>query len=89
MDLEFIKLGLQERIQHIEAHLLVQDPMLPVHLANIHSSLIQYEELVHLLSDAEIKALIAGQKKHTAISLVSEATKAKTPRAAKNTAADF
>jgi hypothetical protein len=89
MDLDFIKMGLLERIAHIEENLLKQDPLLPVHLANIHSSLIQYEELIHVLSDAEIKALVAGQKKHTAIQLVAESVKKPSTRVAKNTAADF
>ena len=74
-DIEFIKLDVQGRIQQIEQGLLTQDPQLPTHLSAIHSALIQYEELVHLLSDAEIKTLIAGQKKHTGTQLVSETIK--------------
>lgn len=76
-DIEFIKLDVQGRVKLIEEKLLQVDPQLPGHLAAIHSSLIQYEELVHLLSDAEIKSLIAGQKKHVGVELTSEITKAK------------
>ena len=75
-DIDFIKLDVQGRLQQIEQGLLTQDPQLPIHLASIHSALIQYEELVHLLSDAEIKTLIAGQKKHVGTQLVAETIKA-------------
>ena len=54
-DIEFIKLDVLGRINHIKAGLLLADPLLPTHLAAIHGSLIQYEELVHLLSDEERK----------------------------------
>jgi hypothetical protein len=76
-DIDFIKMDVKSRIQDIEAAMLQQDPKLPVHLANIHSSLIKYEELVHLLDDAEIKILIAGTIKHTGNKLTEEITKAK------------
>lgn len=75
-DIEFIKLDVIGRIRQIEEKLLTQDPLLPVHLAAIHSSLIQHEELVHLLSDTDIKALIAGQTKHVGVVLHEETTKA-------------
>jgi hypothetical protein len=73
-DIDFIKLDVQGRIQQIGAKLLEQDPMLPVHLSAIHGALIQYEELVHLLDDSEIKMLIAGQVRHTGVSVVKEIT---------------
>lgn len=73
-DIDFIKLDVQGRIAQIEASLLLADPLLPVHLSAIHSALIQYEELVHLLSDGEIKTLIAGQSKHVGVMLTKEIT---------------
>lgn len=76
-DIEFIKLDVQGRIALLGEKLLEQDPQLPTHLAAIQSSLIQYEELAHLLSDEEIKTLIAGQKKHTGVKLTDEIIKAK------------
>ena len=72
-ELEFAKLDVQERCAKIQAALLEKDPMLPQHLAVIHRTLLQYEELVHLLSDDDIKAIIAGQRKHTNVELVKEA----------------
>lgn len=73
-DIEFIKLDVQGRIQQIQDGLLKQDPLLPVHLSAIHSSLIQYEELVHLLSDEEIAVIVQGQSKHINVSLTKEIT---------------
>lgn len=74
-DIEFIKLDVQGRIKQIGDKLKEQDPLLPVHLSAIHGALIQYEELVHLLSDEDIKTLIAGQSKHTGVSVIKEITK--------------
>lgn len=73
-DIEFIKLDVVGRIQQISNGLLAADPLLPVHLSAIHSALIQYEELVHLLSDDDIAILVQGQIKHTGQSLVKEIT---------------
>ena len=77
-DITFITMEVQGRIQQIADNLLKQDPLLPVHLSAIHSTLIQHEELVHLLSDQEIANLVAGQIKHAGVQLVKEATTRKT-----------
>lgn len=82
-DLEFIKMDVLGRIASIQEGLLKQDPLLPTHLAAIHSSLIQYEELIHLLSDEEIATLVAGQVKHTGAMLTSEITKSSKATVAK------
>lgn len=74
-DIDFIKLDVQGRIQQIAENMLQADPMLPVHLSAIHGALIQYEELVHLLDDADIAKLVAGQIKHVGVSLHNETTK--------------
>lgn len=87
-ELEFAKLDVLGRIDQIQANLLKQDPMLPQHLSTIHKNLLQYEELVHLLSDDDIRKLIAGQKKLVGIELVKEATKTKT-RVQKTTVDDL
>lgn len=75
-NLDFIKLDVQGRIALLAGKLLEADPMLPVHLAAIHGAIIQYEELVHLLSDEEIQQLVAGQEKHTGTKLMEEVTRA-------------
>lgn len=76
-ELEFAKLDVLGRIDQIQAGMLKQDPMLPMHLAQIHKTLIQFEELVHLLSDDDIRKLIAGQKKHVGAELVKETIKSR------------
>lgn len=79
---EAVLAQVQERLAAIQSKLLEQDPLLPIHLAAIHQTLIQYEELAHLLSDAEISVLVQGQKKHMGVSLVSQAaTKKAGPKA--------
>lgn len=89
-ELAFVKADVFGRIDQIAEALLKQDPMLPVHLREIHKNLIQYEELVHLLSDEQIKNLVAGQKKHAGMSLIKEATTAKkTTRIPKTTVDDL
>lgn len=74
-DIEFIKLDVQGRIAQIASGLLTADPQLSTHLSAIHTALITYEELVHLLDDTEIRTLIAGQCKHVNVELVKEITK--------------
>lgn len=88
-ELDFIKLGVQERIDLIAKKLLEIDPMLPTHLGFIHKELIQYEELVHLLSDEEIKNLVAGQKKHAGVQLVKESIKTKSTGSKSKTTLDM
>lgn len=87
-ELEFAKLDVLDRIDKIAASLTTQDPMLPVHLANIHRQLIQFEELVHLLSDDDIRKLMSGQKKQVGTELVKETIKSKT-RVPKTTVDDL
>lgn len=73
-DIDFIKLDVQGRLQQMQESMLKADPLLPVHLSAIHGALIQYEELVHLLSDEDIAVLVAGQIKHTGVKLTKEIT---------------
>lgn len=70
--------SVQERLAKIQASLLQQDPLLPTHLAAIHQTLLQYEELVHLLSIEEISILVRGQKKHSGVELISQTVVKKT-----------
>ena len=77
-DIEPIVQGVRGRLKEIEDKLLEQDPNLPVHLSAIHQTLLQYEELVHILSEEDISILIRGQKKHAGVQLVSQAVSKKT-----------
>lgn len=74
----FALMEVRGKIQQIQAALLQQDPLLPIHLGAIHKQLIKHEELVHLLSDEEITVLVAGQKKHANVQLVKEVAKSRT-----------
>lgn len=87
--IEFAKLDVMQRIDAIEKGLLLQDPMLPQHLAAIHRTLLESEELVHLLSDEQVRTLIAGQRKHVQVQLVKEITTKKSTKVPKATAEDF
>lgn len=73
-EIDYIKLDVQGKIALIRENLLKQDPLLPTHLRAIHQSLTQYEELVHLLSEDEIEAIIAGQQKQTGVELTKAVT---------------
>jgi len=77
-DMDPIVAGVRQRLGEIQNKLLEQDPNLPVHLSAIHQTLIQYEELVHLLSEEEIAPLVKGQRKYSGVQLVTAAITKKT-----------
>ena len=58
--------------------------MMPQHLRQSHSLLIQYPETVNLLEDSEVALLIGAAKEHTKIEIVkgkAPSAKAKKPSA--------
>jgi uncharacterized lipoprotein YehR (DUF1307 family) len=61
---------------------------LPVHLQQIHKTLLQYEELVHLLKDPEIKILMDAMQKYRKVELVKEAATSKGKKALGKTTVD-
>jgi len=85
---EFAKLDVIGRLDALEQTLKTQDPQLPVHLQNIHKTLQTYEELVHLLSDAQIKVLMDAMQKYRRVELVKEAATSKGKRALGKTTVD-
>lgn len=77
-----------QKIHDIESLLLIRDPLLAGHLQAIHKNLSQYDELVHLLSDAQISQLMAGQLQQTGTVLVAaKTTKASITKQAKGISA--
>lgn len=62
------------RLASLEEALLAKDPMMPTHLAAIHRSLVTHEELVHLLTDDQIGAIVNAQQSHTNTFLAAEVT---------------
>jgi hypothetical protein len=82
-----IHFEVMSRLQQLEEALLTRDPMMKMHLAAIHKSLIAHEELVHLLSDEQIGKIVAAQQVHTGVMLVQEvSSKAGKAKAANRTA---
>ena len=85
---EFARLDVLGRLQQLEETLKTQDPQLPVHLQNIHKTLLQYEELVHLLKDNEIKVLMDAMQKYRKVELVKEAATSKGKKSLGKTTVD-
>lgn len=81
---EPIHFELMTRLAQLEEALLARDPMMKMHLGAIHKQLIQYDELVHLLSDEEIGKIVAAQQAHTNTVLIIESTSKKGKTATAN-----
>jgi hypothetical protein len=63
-----------QKLADLQSCLLAQDPLMPKHLKEIHSLLIQHEELVHLLSDEQIGEIMSRQQMITNTTLVAAVT---------------
>lgn len=85
---EFARLDVLERLNRLEETLKTQDPQLPMHLQQIHKTLLTYEELVHLLKDEEIKVLMDAMQKYKRVELVKEAATSKGKKALSKTTVD-
>lgn len=82
-----IHFDLMDRLTQLEAALLARDPLMKTHLGAIHKQLVQYEELVHLLTDEEIGKIVGAQQQHTNTTLAAEvSTKSGKTKAANRTA---
>lgn len=69
-----LHLGFKNRLLELEAALLAKDPLMKNHLAEIHKSMIQHEEIVHLLSEDDIAKIMAAQQVHVGVTLVAAAS---------------
>ncbi len=67
-----IHFDLMTRMSQLEEALLARDPMMKMHLGAIHKQLIGYDELVHLLTDEEIGAIVRAQQAHVGVVLAAE-----------------
>lgn len=67
-----IHFDLMTRMGQLDEALLARDPMMKMHLGAIHKQLIQYEELVHLLTDEQIGHIVKAQQVHTGTVLAAE-----------------
>ena len=86
-ELQFAKLGVQEKLQAIQQALQKNDPLLEMHCQHVRKALMENEELVHILQMDEIRTLMAGMKRYMQIKLVEEASK--TRKKSKVTADDL
>lgn len=68
-----------QRIVDLDTLLKANDPKMAGHLKEIHSQLSKYEELVHLLTDDQIRQIISAQKQVTGTMLVQKVVKTKEP----------
>lgn len=75
-----------QRLSDLETALLARDPMMKMHLLEIHKSLHQYEEIVSLLTVEEIAKIMSAQQAHVAVVLRAEVVKSSKTAAAKKTA---
>lgn len=66
---------LDMNLASLEQALLAKDPMMPVHLRNIHATIIAYPESVHLLEDKDVASLIDAAEAHTMTKIVSDSAK--------------
>lgn len=83
---------LEMSLASLEQALIAKDPMMPQHLRQSHSLLIQYPETVNLLSDEEIARLIDAAEIHTKTEIVKAAASGKggsSTRAKKVSASDL
>lgn len=71
-------LELEPKLKALEEALLKADPKMPTHLREIHSYLIQFEELAHLLKEDQIAVILEAQQKKVGIILAEETKKGKT-----------
>lgn len=71
------------KLDALEKALLAGDEKFPTHLKEIHTYLIQYEELAHLLTEDQIKTILNGHQRKLGIILANETTKKKGSNAPK------
>ena len=65
-----------EKLTALEQSLVDADPKMPNHLREIHTLLISYEELAHLLSEEQIATIIKAQSQRVGVILAEETKKA-------------
>lgn len=75
-----------QRLADLEQALLDRDPMMPTHLREIHKTLIEYEEIMPLLTVDEISKIMSAQQTHVATFLRQEVVKSSKASASKRTA---
>lgn len=85
----FASKDLNDRIKQLEDTLAKSDPMFRTHLVAIHKQTREQEELVHLLSDDQLRIIFASLQKYTGVQLTKEIVTKKTRSKTKPTADDL
>lgn len=86
-----IHLNFLNKLQQLQDALLQRDPGMKSHLAAIHRTMIEYEELPNLLRPHEIAKIMAAQQAHTNVVLAvvtAKKTKAATSKKLNNLTLD-
>lgn len=65
-----------QRISDLQEKMMKNDPLLAGHCKAIHTELSQYEELVHLLSDEQLRQIVVAQTQVTGTVLIGKIKKA-------------
>lgn len=68
-------LELLPKLKSLEDALLTKDPKMNEHLKEIHTYLIQFEELSHLLKEEQIAVILGAQQMKLGIILANETKK--------------
>lgn len=63
------------KLKELETALLVRDPQMKTHLAAIHKTMIQYDDIPNLLSAQEIAKIMSAQQVHTNTTLAQTVAK--------------
>lgn len=76
-------------VAELEQKLLASDPEMPQYLKRIHSNLLTYPELVHLLRDEERAVIISGLSRLTGTVIAASEKKAAIKKLATHTVDDI
>lgn len=72
VDIGPIKAQVWQKIEDVKAMMLKNDPQIAGHVKEIHKYLSQFDELVHLLTDEQIRDIVKVQKTLTGQMLISK-----------------
>jgi hypothetical protein len=74
------------KLRELEAAMLDRDPLMKTHLAAIHRSMQQHDDITVLLTAEEISKIITAQQQHTGVTLVASIVKSGAAKASKKAA---
>lgn len=72
--------GILPKLQALDEALLAQAPTIRNHLQDINDNLREFPDLVHLLTDEQIRPIYSALRAHTNVEIAARASKAKGPK---------